>query len=112
MTPGPLKRDRSTPIYNIGAAARLTGIAVWTVRWIERHKLICPCRSDGNQRLFSDADIELLHEIRGLLDEGVNLAGVRVILRMRFSVVSGPARQGRDAAPPASRPLKRRGRKS
>ncbi|MBI4345308.1 MAG: MerR family transcriptional regulator [Elusimicrobia bacterium] len=98
--PEPLRRDKRTPIYNIGCVARLTGLAIWTVRWIERHKLVCPCRSNGNQRLFSDEDVEVLHEIRRLMEEGVNLAGVRVILRMRIEQ-TGP-RQDHSAAPPLS----------
>ncbi len=58
--PDPIRRDKKTPVYNISAVARLTGLAIWTVRWIERHKLVRPSRSGGNQRLFSDADIALL----------------------------------------------------
>ena len=78
-----LERCPSTPIYNIGAVSRLTGLAIWALRWIERHELVSPQRTNGNQRLFSDLDVERLHEIRNLMEEGVNLAGVRVILRMR-----------------------------
>jgi len=78
-----IERSPATPIYNIGAVSRLTGLAVWAVRWIERHKLVTPKRTGGNQRLFSDLDVERLHEIRELMEEGVNVAGVRVILRMR-----------------------------
>lgn len=81
-----VKKQRKTPIYNIGAASHLTGIPIYTVRWIERHELIAPHRSGGNHRLFSDEDIELLNAIRDLLDEGVNLAGIRVILRMRVHI--------------------------
>ena len=77
-------RKRKTPIYNIGAASHLTGIPIWTVRWIEKHELIAPQRSGGNHRLFSDEDIDLLNEIHDLLEEGVNLPGIRVILRMRI----------------------------
>ena len=92
-----IERCPTTPIYNIGAVSRLTGLAIWAVRWIERHKLVAPKRTDGNQRLFCDRDIELLNEIRDLMAEGVNLAGVRVILRMRIErtvVRVTPSRNG------------------
>ena len=79
-----VKRKRKTPIYNIGAVSQLTGIPIWTVRWIEKHELIAPHRSHGNHRLFSDEDLDLLNQIRDLLEEGVNLPGIRVILRMRI----------------------------
>ncbi|MBI3549573.1 MAG: MerR family transcriptional regulator [Elusimicrobia bacterium] len=78
-----LKRTRRTPIYNVGAASRLTGIPIWTLRWIERHGLVAPTRTDGNHRLFSDEDLELLEQIRQLMEEQVNLPGIRIILRMK-----------------------------
>ena len=79
----PVRRTRSTPIYTIGAAARLSGIPIWTLRWIEKHGLLSPDRTKGRQRLYSDNELELLREIRGWMEQKVNLAGIRVILRLR-----------------------------
>jgi DNA-binding transcriptional MerR regulator len=79
----PVRRTRTTPIYTIGAAARLTGIPIWTLRWIEKHGLLRPDRTSGRQRLYSDSEMELLRDVRGLMEQKVNLAGIRVILRMR-----------------------------
>jgi MerR family glutamine synthetase transcriptional repressor len=79
-----IARTRETPCYNIGTASRLTGIPVWTLRWIERHELIRPRRTEGNQRLFSESDLDLLNAIRELMEERVNLQGIRIILRMRL----------------------------
>jgi MerR family glutamine synthetase transcriptional repressor len=78
-----LKRTRATPIYTIGAAARLTGIPIWTLRWIEKHGVLRPGRTDGRQRLYSEEEMDLLREVRGLMEQKVNLAGIRVILSMR-----------------------------
>ena len=78
-----VKKTRRTPIYNIGAASRLVGLPIWTLRWIEEHELVAPQRTDGNQRLFSEEDLELLGTIRELMEKKVNLAGIRVILQMR-----------------------------
>lgn len=78
-----MPRTRETPCYNIGTASRLTGIPVWTLRWIERHALIRPRRTEGNQRLFSERDLERLGAIRDLMERRVNLEGIRIILRMR-----------------------------
>jgi DNA-binding transcriptional MerR regulator len=79
----PVRRTRSTPIYTIGAAARLTGIPIWTLRWIEKHGLLRPDRTRGRQRLYSDVEMDLLRDVRGLMEQKLNLAGIRVILRMR-----------------------------
>ena len=79
-----VRRERETPLFNIGTASRLTGLPIWTLRWIEKHELIAPERTEGRQRLFSEADIDLLGEIAALIEEGVNLPGVRVILRLKI----------------------------
>ncbi|MBI4061265.1 MAG: MerR family transcriptional regulator [Elusimicrobia bacterium] len=79
----PLKRTASTPVYTIGAASRLTGIPIWTLRWIERHGLLRPSRTRGRQRLYNDADLSRLRDVRGWMEQKVNLAGIRVILRLQ-----------------------------
>ncbi|HXT00399.1 MAG TPA: MerR family transcriptional regulator [Elusimicrobiota bacterium] len=81
----PVRRTRSTPIYTIGAAARLTGIPIWTLRWIEKHGLLRPDRTAGRQRLYSDHEMDLLRDVRDLMEQKVNLAGIRVILKMRHA---------------------------
>lgn len=79
-----VERSRTTPIYNIGMASQLTGIPIYTLRWIEQHELITPERTNGNQRLFSDDDIDLIQEIRKLMEADVNLPGIKIILQMRL----------------------------
>ena len=79
----PLKRTHATPVYTIGAASRLTGIPIWTLRWIESHGLLRPSRTEGRQRLYNDVDLNRLRDVRGLMEKKVNLAGIRVILSLR-----------------------------
>ena len=79
----PLKRTTATPVYTIGAASRLTGIPIWTLRWIERHGLLRPSRTRGRQRLYNDFALNRLRDIRGWMEKKVNLAGIRVILSLR-----------------------------
>ncbi|MBI2385197.1 MAG: MerR family transcriptional regulator [Elusimicrobia bacterium] len=67
----------------MGAASRLTGIPIWTLRWIERHGLLRPSRTRGRQRLYNDFDLNRLRDIRGWMEKKVNLAGIRVILSLR-----------------------------
>lgn len=70
--------------YTISAVAELFDIHPQTLRLYEREGLLKPSRSDGNTRLYEDADIERLEVILSLTrDLGVNLAGVEIILNMR-----------------------------
>lgn len=70
--------------YTISAVAELFDIHPQTLRLYEREGLLKPSRSEGNTRLYEDADIERLEVILSLTrDLGVNLAGVEIILNMR-----------------------------
>lgn len=71
------------PIYVISIAARLLGVHQQTLRYYERAGLVNPRRTEGNIRMYSNADIERVRTVQRLIEElGVNLAGVDVILRM------------------------------
>lgn len=75
---------RRTKGYTISAVADHYGLHQQTLRLYEREGLLKPSRTEGNIRLYSDADIERLELILGLTrDLGVNLAGVEIILNMR-----------------------------
>jgi len=70
--------------YTISAVAELYDIHPQTLRLYEREGLLKPSRSEGNTRLYTDADLERLEIILSLTrDLGVNLAGVEIILNMR-----------------------------
>lgn len=68
-------------VYIISVAARIVGMHANTLRKYERQGLIAPARTGGNVRLFSQADLMRLLQIKHLVEEHrVNLAGVEVAL--------------------------------
>src|SRR5205085_6195824 len=70
------QRDPQEPVYMIGIAAQLTGLHPQTVRLYERLGLVSPRRVNNKNRLYCEADIERLLQIRRFTQEmGVNLAG-------------------------------------
>jgi MerR family transcriptional regulator, heat shock protein HspR len=77
-----MKRKPRT--YTISAVASQYEIHPQTLRLYEREGLLKPSRSEGNTRLYIDADLDRLEVILSLTrDLGVNLAGVEIILNMR-----------------------------
>jgi MerR family transcriptional regulator/heat shock protein HspR len=77
-----MKRKGRT--YTISAVATQYDIHPQTLRLYEREGLLKPSRSEGNTRLYTEADVERLEVILSLTrDLGVNLAGVEIILNMR-----------------------------
>ena len=71
------------PLFVISVAARLVQMHPQTLRKYEREGLIVPSRTSGNLRLYSDRDIELLRQVKYLVeDRGLNLAGVQLALQL------------------------------
>lgn len=69
-----MEREPNTaPVYSMGVAERLTGLTGRQIRYWEQQGLIRPARTRGRQRLYSEADIVRLKEIKRLLAEGMTL---------------------------------------
>jgi MerR family transcriptional regulator, heat shock protein HspR len=75
--------DQDAPLYVISVAAELADLHPQTLRAYEREGLLRPARTEGGSRRYSPRDVERLRFIRTLTqDEGLNLAGVRVVLEL------------------------------
>ncbi|PAV30084.1 MerR family transcriptional regulator [Virgibacillus profundi] len=71
---------RSMPLFSIGIVIKLTELTARQIRYYEEHQLIAPERTSGNQRLFSFNDVDKLLEIKNLLDNGLNIVGIKFLL--------------------------------
>lgn len=69
-------------VYAISVAAELVGTGQQNIRQYERKGLLTPERTDGGTRRYSESDLATLRRIGVLLDEGLNLAGVRLVLEL------------------------------
>ncbi|HAK4294308.1 TPA: HTH-type transcriptional regulator MlrA [Salmonella enterica] len=68
-------------LYTIGEVALLCDINPVTLRaWQRRYRLLKPQRTDGGHRLFNDADIDRIREIKRWIDNGVQVSKVKVLL--------------------------------
>lgn len=75
--------EEQVPKYTMGVAVRLTGVEAGRIRRFEDAGLLEPKRTRGGQRLFTDAEIDVIKEIAKLENEGANLEGIKIILSMR-----------------------------
>jgi MerR family transcriptional regulator, glutamine synthetase repressor len=76
---------RAMPLLPISMVMQLTELTARQIRYYEEHQLIEPARSEGNRRMFSLDDVDSLLEIRELLDQGINMAGIKKVFDMRQS---------------------------
>lgn len=82
MTQTP-ESDGERGVYGISVAAELVGMGTQTLRLYEARGLLEPARTAGGTRRYSTNDLDRLRRIRDLLAEGVNLAGVGMVLHLQ-----------------------------
>ncbi|MCH1623693.1 MerR family transcriptional regulator [Ferdinandcohnia quinoae] len=80
---------RSMPLFPIGIVMQLTELSARQIRYYEEHGLIFPARTESNRRHYSFYDVDRLLEIKSLLEQKVNLAGIKQILSMKDEQARG-----------------------
>ncbi|WHY88181.1 MerR family transcriptional regulator [Neobacillus novalis] len=90
---------RSMPLFPIGTVMQLTDLTARQIRYYEEHQLISPARTEGNRRLFSLIDIDRLLEIKDLLDQGVNMAGIKQLFMVKEQLTTMTEKQTEKAKP-------------
>ncbi len=73
---------RTQAVYVISVAAELAGMHPQTLRIYERRGLVLPARTQGGNRRYSEADIEVLRRISELAESGMNLEGIRRVMEL------------------------------
>ena len=87
-----IERQQQHAVYVISVFAEIAGVHPQTLRNYERGGLLNPQRTSGGSRRFSDADLAALRRIQELTNEGVNLEGVKKILRLETELADARAR--------------------
>lgn len=78
---------KTMPLLPISIVMQLTDLTARQIRYYEEHDLIQPHRTEGNRRMFSLNDVDKLLEIKDMLDQGVNMAGIKKVFDLRTSQV-------------------------
>jgi MerR family transcriptional regulator/heat shock protein HspR len=75
--------DAQKGVYGISVTAEMVGTGVQNLRLYERRGLLEPSRSAGGTRLYSRDDVHRLNRITDLLADGLNLAGIAMVLDLQ-----------------------------
>jgi len=74
----PIIDDAAAGLYPIRTVAHLTGVNAITLRsWEQRYGLVKPLRKASGHRLYTQAHVDLIHRVVGLLDRGMRIGEVR-----------------------------------
>jgi len=72
--------SKNEPIYSISTAAKLLGVSIPTLRAYEKEGLIIPHKTNGNQRSYSQDDLERVECIRAAINEKkISINGIKAI---------------------------------
>ncbi|MFL2100727.1 MerR family transcriptional regulator [Desemzia sp. FAM 23991] len=74
---------RSMSVFPIGTVMKLTDLTARQIRYYEEQELIYPERNEGNRRMYSLNDIDVLLEIKDYLADGINMAGIKRIYELK-----------------------------
>ena len=80
------RSDPDRAVYVISVAAELAGVHPQTLRIYERKGLVDPARTGGGSRRYSEGDLDRLRRIQDLTADGLNLAGVKMVLELEEEV--------------------------
>ena len=70
-------------VYGISVAAELTGLGMQNLRAYEARGLLQPARTEGGTRRYSANDLDRLRRIAELLADGLNLAGIGMVMDLQ-----------------------------
>jgi DNA-binding transcriptional MerR regulator len=75
----------------MGTLAELTGLSPILLRaWERRHDLLCPERTAGGHRLYTEDDLRVLRRVQELLAEGRSIGEVAALGRQSLIAAGGP----------------------
>jgi len=75
-----VRSDPGRGVYGISVAAELVGMGAQTLRLYETRGLLEPERTPGGTRRYSPNDLDRARRIGHLLTDGLNLAGIAMVL--------------------------------
>jgi MerR family transcriptional regulator, light-induced transcriptional regulator len=96
---------RSEAKHPIRVVAKRTGIGTHALRaWERRYGVVEPVRTEGGQRLYSDADIERLLLLRDAVASGRSISHVAELSDMELASLIAQDRAAGFSAPPEPEP--------
>lgn len=73
--------------YQIDEVAKLAGTSKRTIRYYEDLELLKPARTEASYRIYTEADIEVIKEIRNLrIKLGMNLVEIQHFMGLRKNI--------------------------
>lgn len=79
---------QAVPVFTVGQVADMLGVQQAFLRRLDRHDVVSPARSDGQQRRYSRLDMAQVQSALDLISDGLTLPGVRRVLELQAEVAA------------------------
>lgn len=79
---------QAMPVFTVGQVADMLGVQQAFLRRLDRHDVVSPARSDGQQRRYSRLDMAQVQSALDLISDGLTLPGVRRVLELQAEVAA------------------------
>jgi DNA-binding transcriptional MerR regulator len=87
LTTAPLPFDDcQAALYTVGQVADMLRVQPAFLRRLDAEEVVQPARSPGGQRRYTQDEIRMVEKARGLVSEGLTLAGIRRLLLLEARV--------------------------
>ena len=67
------------PLYRVGEVAEQLGLTLRTLKYYEELGLVTPQRTESRYRMYTQADVQRLNQVRRLRALGVSLSTIQTI---------------------------------
>jgi MerR family transcriptional regulator, light-induced transcriptional regulator len=79
------------PTLNIAALTRRTGVPADTIRkWEQRYGVLCPARTAGGQRRYTEVDVARIEWLKARLEEGYRISEAAALLGSTTAAPTSP----------------------
>lgn len=76
------------PVFVINVVCKLMNIQEWTLRMLDKNRIVCPHKSKGRTRLYSHHDLDRLRYIQELMKKNdLDIRGLKVLQKASLLLV-------------------------
>lgn len=76
------------PVFVINVVCKLMNMQEWTLRMLDKNKIVCPRKSKGRTRLYSHHDLDRLRYIQELMKKNdLDIRGLKVLQKASLLII-------------------------
>jgi DNA-binding transcriptional MerR regulator len=96
--------DAAAPLFTVSQAAAMLEMQPAFIRRLDTEGIVCPARTDGGQRRYSQVELGHIAALAALMSEGMTLVGAQRIIELENEVAELRRQLAADSSARTRRP--------